>query len=307
MKPIDMKRSILIAGTLTAFATPAIHADLRASASYAIATESADAGGNRATSTTYTNDASLGGIAGISTVAAPAETAKSGYVGQLYEVTALQLSTTSATVNEGGTLQLAGTQLLDDGSTLDVAANAIGWSVQSGPLTGISATGLATADNVYQATLAIAQGSYAGLSSTLNLTVLNVNSDNFGTYAGDGIDDAWQVQYFGQPPNARAAPNFVSDGSGLTNLFKYTAGLAPNNPAATFTVLVNPVPGQPTQRAIVISPTFADRTYTVEYCASPPSWSTLSGSYAGTGGALTVTDANASNPSKFYRVKVAKP
>ena len=307
MNPMNMKRTILIVGTLSAWGAPAIHAAPRASASYAIVTDSADAGGKRATSTAYTNDASLGGIAGISTVASPAETAKSGYVGQLYEVAALQLSATPTTVNEGTTRQLAGVQLLDDGSTLAVASNGIAWSVQSGPLTGISATGLATADNVYQATIAVAQGSYAGLSGTLNLTVLNVNSDNFEAYAGDGIDDAWQVQYFGQPPNARAAQNFVSDASGLTNLFKYTAGLAPNNPTATFTVLVNPVPGQPNQRAIVISPTLLDRTYTVEYCASLPTWSTLSGPYAGNGGTLTVIDPNTSNSWKFYRVKVAKP
>ena len=304
---MTIQRNLLIAATLGALGSPAIHAAPRASASYSILTESADAGGKRATSTAYTNDGSLGGIAGISTAAAPAETAKSGYLGQLSEVTGLTLTAATLSVNESATDQLAAWQLLDDSSVLAVPAASVAWSVASGPLTGISATGLATAGTVYQATTALAQGSYAGLSSSVTLTVLNVSSDNFGTYAGDGIDDAWQVQYVGQPPNAKAAPTSTSDTSGLTNLFKYTAGLAPNNAAATFTVQVTPVPGQPGQRNIVVSPTLADRTYTVESCAGLTAWTTLSGPVSGNGATLTVTDPNGADPHKFYRVKITKP
>ena len=72
----------------------AAHAGPRTSANYTIATDTADAGGRRTTSANYTNDGSLGGVAGISTVAAPAETAKHGYLGQLSAVTGLVLSAT---------------------------------------------------------------------------------------------------------------------------------------------------------------------------------------------------------------------
>lgn len=48
----------------------------------------------------YTNDGSAGGGAVISTVAAPAETAKHGYIAQLTEATGLQLTAPPATVNE---------------------------------------------------------------------------------------------------------------------------------------------------------------------------------------------------------------
>jgi hypothetical protein len=58
----------------------ATHAGPRTSSNYTIATDIADSGGKRATSaTTYTNDGSIGGVAGFSTVAAPAETVKHGY------------------------------------------------------------------------------------------------------------------------------------------------------------------------------------------------------------------------------------
>lgn len=71
-------------------------ADNGTSASYSITTDIADAVGTRATSASYTNDGSAGGVAGLSTVAAPAETANSGYVAQLYDVTGLTLTANDA-------------------------------------------------------------------------------------------------------------------------------------------------------------------------------------------------------------------
>ena len=55
------------------------HAGPRTSTDYTVPADTTDAGGQRATSTAYTNDGSLGGITGISTVASPAATAKAGY------------------------------------------------------------------------------------------------------------------------------------------------------------------------------------------------------------------------------------
>ena len=60
-------RAALFLALLTATA----HAGPRGSTSYSIPTDSTDAGGQRTTSAAYTNDGSLGGITGISTVAAP--------------------------------------------------------------------------------------------------------------------------------------------------------------------------------------------------------------------------------------------
>jgi hypothetical protein len=204
----------------------AVQAGSRTSASYSIATDVADRGGRRATSANYTNDGSAGGVAGISTVAAPVETAKHGFLGQLYEVTGLTLSSAQPNVNEGATLQLAAWQLLDDASFLAVNGSNVSWSVLSGPLTGISAPGLATAGLVYQDTLAMAQGVYQGSTATLNVTVLDTIADNFGSYAGDGVGDDWQVQYFGLN-NGQAAPGLDPDGDGQNNLFEFRAGYVP--------------------------------------------------------------------------------
>ncbi len=72
-----MNTSSLIAITGALLAAP-LHAGPRTSASYTIPADIADSAGRRTASANYTNDASLGGIAGLSTVAAPAETLKAG-------------------------------------------------------------------------------------------------------------------------------------------------------------------------------------------------------------------------------------
>jgi hypothetical protein len=258
------------------------------------------------TSTSYSNDGSAGSVTGLSSVTSPSEVAKGGYIGQLYEITALQLAASPLTVNESGTLQLGALQLLDDATLLNVSSSTVNWSVVSGPITGINSNGLATAGTVYQNTAAQVMGAYLGLNGTLTLTVLDTIKDNFGSYAGDGLPDDWQFQYFGSN-NPHASPNVVTDGSGLTNLFKYTAGLIPNNAASTFSFSTAPVPGQPGQLSISFSPTFADRSYSVLSSTDLIHWSTLSGPLPGNGGTTTITDSSASAPQKFYRVQITKP
>jgi len=214
-------------------------------------------------------------------------------------------------VNEGGTLPLSAAQLLDDATTLAVPAASVAWSVAAGPLTGINASGVATAGLVYQNTAATAQGNYSTYTSTLALTVLNVNLDNFGAYAGDTLDDAWQVQYFGQPPNALAGPMEDISGTGQTNLFKFVAGLNPLDPNSRFFLKIDSVPGQPGQKNLIFSPRLPDRTYTVK---SKPDLAT--GAFApltnpsapaDNGDERIVTDLGASGAAKFYQIEITKP
>ncbi len=284
-----------------------VRADLRNSANYSVPTEAIDIAGNHATSANYSNDASAGSITGIST-ASPPETLKQGYVAQLYEITGLTLSAQSNPINEGATDQLSAAQTLDDTTLLTVPAASVTWSVLNGPLTGINASGLATAGTVYQDTLATAQGIY-GFTATLPVTVKNVNTDDLGTYAGDGIDDAWQVQYFGLPPNALAGPNADADGTGQTNLFKFVAGLNPLD-GSRFILKIAPVSGQPGQKNLIFSPRLVDRAYTVKAKLSLTSGSYAplpNSSFSDNGQERTVTDFDGSGAAKFYTVEITKP
>ena len=280
----------------------------RTSANYTITAETADAGGRRATSANYSNAGSASLIAGVSVVAAPAETAKSGYIGQLFDVAGLIVNSAAPSVNEGATLQLAAWQLLDDATFLATAASAVTWGIVSGPLTDISASGLATAGLVFENTSATVQGAFGGLTGSLNFTVLDSIPDNFGAYAGDGIGDDWQVQFFGQN-NPLAAPARDPDGDGVNNLFEFTAGLAPNDPASTFHMSIAPVAGQPSRKNIVFSPRLAGRTYLVQSrltLAAP--WQPLgSSTQTDSGTERTVTDLDAAGGKKFYRVEISRP
>ncbi|MEY2538351.1 MAG: hypothetical protein QOG67_2091 [Verrucomicrobiota bacterium] len=283
-----------------------LRADLRTSANYSIATETSDIAGNHATSANYSGDGSAGRITGLQT--ASGETSKNGYIGQLYEITGLLLSAQSNPVNEGATDQLSASQSLDDTTFLNIAATSVSWSVLNGPLSGVDVNGLATAATVYQDTLATAQGVF-GFTATMPLTVKNVNTDDFGSYAGDGIDDAWQVQYFGQPPNALAGPNADADGTGQTNLFKYVAGLNPLD-GSRFLLRIANVGGQPGQKNLIFSPRLVDRIYTPKAKLSLTSGTFAplpNSSFSDNGQERTVTDFDGSGAAKFYEVEITKP
>ena len=259
----------------------------------------------RASSAAYKHDGAVGGaISSIATSAAYQN--RAGFVGQLYEVTSLTLSAATTLVNETATLQLGATAVLNDATTLIPAPSSIAWSVFSGPLS-ISAGGLATASAVYQNTGTVARGTYAGLSAMLALTVLDVSLDNFGIYAADGIEDYWQVQYFGEN-NPLAAPTLDPDGDGHTNLFEFTAGLVPTDSNSRFRLRIEAVAGQPLQKRLVFSPIVAGRTYAVLFQNSFYSPQLLLGNFSQSqaGDERTVTDTDATSISRFYHVVITK-
>jgi hypothetical protein len=180
----------------------------------------------------------------------------------------------------------------------------------SGPIASIGTSGLATAGAVYQNTPASVQGVFAGHTGSLNFTVLETIADNFGAYAGDGLGDDWQVQYFGLPPNADAAPLVDPDGDGQTNALEFIAGLIPTDANSVFRLRIESVAGQPAQKNLIFNPRLTDRTYVVK--ARP---SLLTGAFAPLGSSSfsdnaqerTVTDLSATGPAKFYQVEITKP
>ena len=300
--------SILSFGLLMA---GALHAETRSSSTYTLVTDVTDSIGGRSSSALYTHDASSAGLAGGVGGSAPYEE-RASYPGQLNDViaTSIALSAPQSTVNEESDLQLSAELVFDDTTTSPLDASTINWSVQSGALSGISASGLATAAALYQNSPAVAQGTYQTFTDTLNLTVINSLPDNFGSYAADGIDDDWQVQYFGLPPNANAGPVVDPDYDGQNNLFEFTAGVIPTDPGSRFKIEAKPVTGQPTKKDIVFSPRLGDRSYQLQTSTTllGGSWGPLvGGTLSDDGEERTITDPNATGTRKFYRVEITKP
>lgn len=288
--------------------SPALAGD-RTSTNYSVAADIADAGGLRAASANYTNDGSSTGVAGISAATAPAAATKHGYIGQLYEIAGFVPTASPPAVNEGESLQLGARQLLDDATYLAADPAVVAWSVQSGPLTGIGAGGLASAGLVYQDTAAIVEGTLGGFTGSLGLTVIDSIPDNFGSYAGDGLGDDWQFQYFGLD-NPAAAPDSDPDGDGQDNRFEFIAGLIPTDPLSRFLLRIEGEPAPSDLKHLIFSPIVAGRVYTVEAGDSlaPDSWTQLTEStQADSGDERTVTDSHATEVNKFYRVGITKP
>ena len=166
------------------------------------------------------------------------------------------------------------------------------------------AAGLATAAIVYQNTAATAQGVYSGITGTLNLTVVNVNTDDIPGYSGDGIDDAWQAQYFGLN-NPNAAPQLDPDGDGHTNLFENIAGLDPTSAASYFRVTQSAISGATFNMTF---PSVIGRTYRLQSSpnlANP--WTNIGTATAGTGGNVTLPVNVTGFTNYFFRVSVGGP
>jgi len=283
-----------------------MQASEHASINYNITANNFSGGGAHATSTSYTSDGNVGGVSGIATAVSPTEIVKSGFIGQLTEVSMVHIAATPTTVNEATTRQLTATATLDDATTVVLLGTDLNWSVVSGPVTGINGNGLAAASNVYQDTSATVQGSYRSVNGTLVLNIVNIGNDDLGLYAGDGLPDAWQVQYFGLN-NPLAAPTVDASGTGQNNLLKYTAGL---NPTDRNSRLVTNVGGTGGAHTFTISPRLNDRTYTVQFSTTlqPNDWQPLNGANVQDYGQTRIlTDPDSTALRKFYRLQVSFP
>lgn len=288
-----------------------LHAGPHTSADYAITTDAITVGGQHTASTggIYANDGSAGEISGVSSSANAI--ARAGFIGQLYELVGYGLLATDYYPAELGTTQIIPARTADDGTNLAMPTTGIAFSVVSGPLASVSASGLVTAGAVFENTTAMVGATSAAFAGQLQLAlhVQDTIPDNFGSYANDGLPDSWQRQYFGAD-NPLAAPGADPDHDGFSNLFEYTAGLSPLDPASRFSFHTEPVPGQPGRMSFVFSPRLADRTYTVKSSITLPAaaWlSLVNFTVSDDGQTRTITDLDATGTAKFYRVEITKP
>lgn len=275
------------------------------SSSYAIAASTMGAGGARSSSSSYSNHGAAGETVGVSSAIVSSASTKHGYIGQLFEAVQVQVSATPASVNEGQGTQLAATLLLEDGTTASLLAGDVSWSVVSGPLSGISGGGLAAAQHVYEDRPATVRGSYDTVEDTLDMIVRNISTDDFGIYASDGVVDDWQLQHFGEE-NTDGTASADPDHDGQSNRFEFTAGFDPTDRDSLFDVNFEKMANQ---TRITFGPSVIGRTYTVQTSESmlPGTWQPLTSFTEEVSGASRiVTDLNASDSLRFYRVAVAR-
>ncbi len=292
-----MNRRTLLPFFAMLLAAPAMAAS--SSANYSNTASIFAAAGGSSASTNYSQAASLGSPASSS--AGGPYLAKSGFIGPLYEIQNLHIYPVApGNIPELGTLQLASFLVLDDSTSFAVDPNSVSWSIELGPITSISASGLMKADAVDADTLAQIRADYDGRFALTQTTVINAIP---GTYPGDALPDDWQNLYFG-PDNPLAAPDADPTGTGQNNYFKYIAGLDPTDPASRFVVNVDPEPPAPGSLEIQIQPIVPGRTYTLFSASqlSPPNWMpVVPTNVENNGAARTFTQTASRSPSRSRR------
>ncbi|HUK82956.1 MAG TPA: hypothetical protein VLZ12_10035, partial [Verrucomicrobiae bacterium] len=122
---------------------------------------------------------------------------------------------------------------------------------------------------------------------------------------------AWQSQYFNCTNCPEAQMGADADGTGQNNLFKFTAGLDPTNPASAFTLNAASVSNQPTWVDILFNPVATGRIYAPQFTTNltNTTWlplTALTGPKTN-GNQITITDTNALGPQKFYRIDISLP
>ena len=99
-----------------------------------------------------------------------------------------------------------------------------------------------------------------------------------------------------------------ASGTRQNNLFKYTAGLNPTNPASVFWMQMGFLSNQPN---LSFGPVWSNRLYNVQSKTDLLSgnWIDLTGptAPAGNGSQVTITDTNPLSSARFYRVGISYP
>ena len=282
-----------------------------ASAAVVNSPQTIDSGGQRSAAGAVIMDQSLGGIGGIATSAAPEETLRHGYIGQLTDVKSLTVVPQDPAIDEGDSQPLQARAVLDDDSVTMLAGNEVSWSIAVFPLLSISTSGVATATNVYEDTTASVTGLYAGVEGEGSFLVVDVDDDNFGTYAGDGLPDGWQVGYFGIG-SLEAGPTNNVDTDPFDNMGEWIADTIPTDSNSFFfvTSISNAVPDD----MKVSFDSSSSRRYSLEVTTNLMvidehfSWVPVPGqeNLLGTGSEYWMTDSNVP-VAGHYRVTVAVP
>ena len=140
---------------------------------------SLNSGGGQAASANYSVDASIGELLSGQAAGGTVSLTSGGPSIQPASAKSLALNATPASCNEESTSQLSGSAIMDDDSVTPLSGADISWSLVSGPLTAISASGLVTTGAVYANHSASVAGSWMGAANTANLLVINNQPDNY--------------------------------------------------------------------------------------------------------------------------------
>ena len=114
---------------------------------------------------------------------------------------------------------------------------------------------------------------------------------------GDGMDDAWEVNYFGNT-SRNGTGDFDSDG--MTDLAEFLGGTNPTSAASSLRLQIIS-----TNPSVLRFTTATNKSYTVEYknTFAEPAWTFLQTVPSGLARIVQVTNSSAGTTNRFYRVR----
>jgi len=260
--------------------------------------------GCRSTGGPYALESSSGNVYDIPLSTGGSFALRGGFTGQLTDPKTVVIGGNSA-LDEETTTQLQAHVIMDDDSQTQLSASSFIWSVLSGPIS-ISPSALVTAQQVFEQTAAQVQALYQGVAGSFDLSVNDSQTDNFEEYANDQIDDAWQVSFFGLPPNALALPTADGDGDGQDNLSEFYSGFDPTDGNDYFIFRISAISGDTS--TFLLNKVIPNRSYTLQLATELPQFSTdaLSISPSSTEVDRSLQH-NSVAPLKFYRIRITRP
>jgi uncharacterized repeat protein (TIGR01451 family) len=205
----------------------------------------------------------------------------------------------------------------DNTYTTNATVTVTGTSSDASGVAGVTINGVAvSSDNGYSNWTAVVSGLSVGTNTLTVLAADNAAPANIATnviqviYAaddydgnGDGLPDAWQINWFGSVNAPGRGPNDDPDGDGASNLKEYLAGTDPTNSSSFLRITaVEKIGGD-----IRISFTSViGKGYRLEQCnVIGEAWTNIVDNIAGNNGIQQATDiGGATRMSSFYRVSV---
>ena len=142
------------------------------------------------------------------------------------------------------------------------------------------------------------------LTGTAVISLFDLTPDDYGPFAGDGLDDPWQWNFFANNPD-NAQPTDDPDSDGQDNALEFLAGTTPLDGSSFLRIRMAPEPNQPTVRQLFFEPFRPDRTYRWEFSTNlQPAWQPVIGDPADPlpTGEARATDEAAEEERKFYRL-----
>ena len=183
-------------------------------------------------------------------------------------------------------------------TTMLVSQNAFGWAGNGASIKPVLAADGRTL--VFQSFAGdLVGGDY---NAERDIFVLHLRA---GDTDGDGMDDDWEMAYFGTLARDGSGD---FDGDGMTDKQEFLAGTDPTNRGSVLRVMTLTSPGR--DRASLLWPAVPGILYQAQYKddLGTGSWNNLPGPISVTAGTATVVDPTAASaPHRFYRVLVLPP